>query len=71
MHRLAPAPLADCVGAGAGHDAAGLAHKLAVLTRAADRSDATDPLEVLRQFGGLEIAMMAGRSMARRIGTRR
>jgi nicotinate-nucleotide--dimethylbenzimidazole phosphoribosyltransferase len=60
MHRLAPAPLADCVGAGAGHDAAGLAHKLAVLTRAADRSDATDPLEVLRQFGGLEIAMMAG-----------
>jgi nicotinate-nucleotide--dimethylbenzimidazole phosphoribosyltransferase len=60
MHRLAPAPLADCVGAGAGHDAAGLAHKLAVLTRAADRSDATEPLEVLRQFGGLEIAMMAG-----------
>jgi nicotinate-nucleotide--dimethylbenzimidazole phosphoribosyltransferase len=60
MHRLAPAPLADCVGAGAGHDAAGLAHKLAVLTRAADRSDATEPLEVLRQFGGLEIAMMVG-----------
>ena len=60
MHRLAPAPLADCVGAGAGHDAAGLAHKLAVLTRAAERSDATDPLEALRQFGGLEIAMMAG-----------
>jgi len=60
MHRLAPAPLADCVGAGAGHDAAGLAHKLAVLTRAAERSDATEPLEVLRQFGGLEIAMMAG-----------
>jgi len=60
MHRLAPAILADCVGAGAGHDAAGLAHKLAVLTRAAQRSEATDPLEVLRQFGGLEIAMMAG-----------
>jgi nicotinate-nucleotide--dimethylbenzimidazole phosphoribosyltransferase len=60
MHRLAPAPLADCVGVGAGHDAAGLAHKLAVLTRAAERSDATDPLEVLHQFGGLEIAMMAG-----------
>jgi nicotinate-nucleotide--dimethylbenzimidazole phosphoribosyltransferase len=60
MHRLAPAPLTDCVGAGAGHDAAGLAHKLAVLTRAAERSGATDPLEVLRQFGGLEIAMMAG-----------
>ena len=60
MHRLAPAPLADCVGVGAGHDAAGLAHKLAVLTRAAERCDAAEPFEVLRQFGGLEIAMMAG-----------
>lgn len=60
MHRLAPAPLADCVGPGTGHDAAGLAHKLDVLTRAAERSDATEPFEVLRQFGGLEIAMMAG-----------
>ena len=60
MHRLAPAPLKDCVGVGTGHDAAGLAHKLAVLTRAAERSDATEPLEVLRQFGGFEIVMMAG-----------
>jgi len=60
MHRLAPAPLKDCVGVGTGHDAAGLARKLAVLTRAGERCDATEPLEVLRQFGGLEIAMMAG-----------
>ena len=60
MHRLAPAPLKDCVGVGTGHDAAGLAHKLAVLARAAERSDATEPMEVLRQFGGFEIAMMAG-----------
>lgn len=60
MHRLAPAPLDDCIGAGAGHDAEGLARKRAVLARAAARSEATEPLEVLRQFGGLEIAMMAG-----------
>jgi nicotinate-nucleotide--dimethylbenzimidazole phosphoribosyltransferase len=60
MHRLAPAPLADCVGPGAGHDAAGLARKAAVLARAAARSDAAEPFEALRQFGGLEIAMMAG-----------
>lgn len=60
MHRLAETPLADCIGAGAGHDAEGLARKAAVLARAAARSDATEPFEVLRQFGGLEIAMMAG-----------
>jgi len=60
MHRLAPAPLDDCIGAGAGHDAEGLARKSAVLARAAARSDASQPIEVLRQFGGLEIAMMAG-----------
>jgi nicotinate-nucleotide--dimethylbenzimidazole phosphoribosyltransferase len=60
MHRLAPAPLADCIGAGAGLDAAGVARKLAVAERAAARSNATAPLEVLSEFGGYEIAMMAG-----------
>ena len=60
MHRLAPAPLEDCIGVGAGHDAAGLARKRAVVARAAARSPARDPIEVLREFGGLEIAMMAG-----------
>ena len=60
MHRLAPAALEDCVGVGAGHDAEGFRRKTAVLTRAAARSDAVEPLEVLREFGGLEIAMMAG-----------
>src|SRR5713101_1456493 len=37
MHRLAPAPLADCVGAGAGLDPAGVARKLAVAEKAAAR----------------------------------
>jgi nicotinate-nucleotide--dimethylbenzimidazole phosphoribosyltransferase len=60
MHRLAPAPLADCIGPGTGLDAAGIARKLAAAERAAARSDATAPLEVLAQFGGYEIAMMAG-----------
>jgi len=63
LHRLAPAPLADCVGAGAGHDAAGMARKAAVLARAAARSDATEPFEVLRQFGGYEIAAIAGAAL--------
>ena len=59
-HRLAPAPLADCIGPGAGHDAEGLARKHRVLAQAAARTSATEPLEVLAEFGGLEIVMMAG-----------
>jgi nicotinate-nucleotide--dimethylbenzimidazole phosphoribosyltransferase len=60
MHRLAPAPLADCIGAGAGLDSAGIARKLSIAQRAAARSDAQAPLDVLAEFGGYEIAMMAG-----------
>lgn len=60
VHRLAPAPLADCVGAGAGLDAAGIARKLAVAEKVAARSDVRLPLEVLAEFGGYEIAMMTG-----------
>ncbi len=60
MHRLAPAPLEACIGAGAGHDAEGMARKTAILARAAARVQPTDPLDVLAEFGGLEIAMMAG-----------
>jgi len=63
LHRLGPAPLEACIGQGAGHDAEGLARKAAVLQRAAARSDATEPFEVLRQFGGYEIAMMAGAAL--------
>lgn len=60
LHRLAPAPLDDCIGLGAGHDAAGLRRKTEALARAAARTDAEAPLEVLAEFGGLEIVMMAG-----------
>ena len=60
MHRLAPAPIEACIGVGAGHDAAGLERKRGALERAAARSDARAPLDVLAEFGGLEIAMMAG-----------
>jgi nicotinate-nucleotide--dimethylbenzimidazole phosphoribosyltransferase len=60
LHRLGGIPMGDCVGAGTGLDQAGIARKLAVARRAAARSDATAPLEVLAEFGGYEIAMMAG-----------
>jgi nicotinate-nucleotide--dimethylbenzimidazole phosphoribosyltransferase len=63
LHRLGPAPLEACIGAGAGHDAVGLARKTEVLQRAAARTDASEPFEVLRQFGGYEIAMMAGAAL--------
>jgi len=60
MHRLAPAPLNDCIGVGAGQDEAGMAKKHAALERAAARSGASAPFDVLREFGGLEIVMMTG-----------
>ena len=58
--RLAPAPLDDCIGIGAGQSDEGLARKRAALARAAARSRPTSPLDVLSEFGGFEIAMMAG-----------
>jgi nicotinate-nucleotide--dimethylbenzimidazole phosphoribosyltransferase len=63
MHRLLPAPLDACVGTGAGQDAAGLARKRETLARAAARSAAVEPFDVLCEFGGLEIVMMAGAAL--------
>ena len=60
VHRLAPAPLDDCIGIGAGQDPTGMARKHAAIAKAAARSDATTPIDVLAEFGGLEIGMMAG-----------
>jgi nicotinate-nucleotide--dimethylbenzimidazole phosphoribosyltransferase len=60
VHRLAPAPLSDCIGVGAGQDDTGMARKRAAIEKAAARSHAAAPFEVLCEFGGLEIAMMAG-----------
>jgi nicotinate-nucleotide--dimethylbenzimidazole phosphoribosyltransferase len=60
VHRLAPAALDDCIGVGAGQDDGGMARKRAAIAMAAARSDVTAPLDVLAQFGGLEIAGMAG-----------
>jgi nicotinate-nucleotide--dimethylbenzimidazole phosphoribosyltransferase len=44
MHRLTGIPLERCVGRGAGHDDAGLAHKLSVLSRCAARTSVAEPL---------------------------
>ncbi|MDB5992019.1 MAG: cobT [Herbaspirillum sp.] len=70
MHKITGAAVADCVGAGTGLGAAGVAHKRQVIEAAVQRhaanadanadADANTPLEVLRTFGGFEIAMMTG-----------
>ena len=60
VHRLAPALLTDCIGVGAGQNDEGMTRKRAAIAMAAARSDVTAPLDVLREFGGLEIAGMVG-----------
>lgn len=61
LHKLAGVPLAAAVGRGTGLDDAGLRHKLTVLERAAARTGTlTDGRAALQEYGGFEIAMMAG-----------
>lgn len=60
-HCLTGQPLADCVGRGTGLDDAGLIRKQQLLNQAIERTGSIiDPFEVLRQFGGFEIATMVG-----------
>lgn len=60
-HCLTGQPLADVVGRGTGLDDAGLARKRALLEQAMARGGRpATPLEVLAEYGGFEIAMMAG-----------
>ena len=55
----------DCVGRGTGLDDKGLLHKTAVLKAAlAKHGKLIDPFEILRTFGGYEIAMMVGAILA-------
>ncbi|NDY91301.1 nicotinate-nucleotide--dimethylbenzimidazole phosphoribosyltransferase [Ideonella livida] len=60
LHKLAGVPLEVATGRGTGVDDAGLARKRAVLTRAAARTGTLGAFDALCEYGGLEIAMMAG-----------
>ena len=61
LARLAGVPVAQATGRGTGLDDAGLLHKQAVLACALARAPrATAPLDVLAEFGGFEIGMLAG-----------
>ncbi|WP_136441368.1 nicotinate-nucleotide--dimethylbenzimidazole phosphoribosyltransferase [Pacificoceanicola onchidii] len=60
-HRLTEAPLTSLVGRGTGMDDDGLIRKHETLSRASARVSAQlGPMEALAEFGGFEIAMMAG-----------
>jgi nicotinate-nucleotide--dimethylbenzimidazole phosphoribosyltransferase len=60
MHRLLQLPLDQCIGEGAGQNDEGMTRKRDALQRAAARTSVSDAFGVLVEFGGLEIAMMAG-----------
>ncbi|MFT3848264.1 MAG: nicotinate-nucleotide--dimethylbenzimidazole phosphoribosyltransferase [Propionivibrio sp.] len=62
-HALTGVSLEDCVGRGTGLDDAGLARKRGLLAQAVERAAlpaGADPMNVLAEFGGFEIVMMAG-----------
>lgn len=61
MHKLTGLPVAQCVGAGTGLTSDGVLHKQRVIEAAVSKhAAATEALDILATFGGLEIAMMAG-----------
>lgn len=61
MHLMTGIPLEQCVGAGAGLDHAGIRHKYDVLSRAiANYQGDKSVLDIIRYFGGLEMAMTVG-----------
>jgi nicotinate-nucleotide--dimethylbenzimidazole phosphoribosyltransferase len=64
MHGLTGTELNACVGRGTGVDDRGLERKKAVLAQALKRRGAPqDPLDLLAEFGGYEIAMLAGAAL--------
>lgn len=67
-HCLSDAPLVACIGRGTGLDDVGLQRKRELLAQALARyrnsGGGSDPLEVLAEFGGFEIAMMVGAMLA-------
>lgn len=65
MASLTGLPVDRCCGLGAGLDASGLRHKMEVVSKALARhGELTDPLDILRVFGGFEIAAITGGMLA-------
>jgi len=65
MHGLTGEDLIDCIGRGTGLDDGGLERKRKVLGQAlARRAAPRDPVDLLTEFGGYEIAMLTGAVLA-------
>jgi nicotinate-nucleotide--dimethylbenzimidazole phosphoribosyltransferase len=65
MHGLTGRALIDCIGRGTGLDDRGLERKKQLLGQALGRRTLpTDPLSLLAEYGGYEIAMLTGAIMA-------
>src|SRR5260370_27328785 len=65
MHGRTGRGLADCVGRGTGLDDGGMERKRRLLAQALERRAAPQaPLDLLAEFGGYEIAMLAGAALA-------
>lgn len=60
MSLLLNIPLKECIGAGSGLDAKGIGHKRDILERALRRTADLTTEEVLREYGGLEMAAAVG-----------
>lgn len=61
MHEFTGIPLADCIGAGAGLDSPGIAHKLDVLSKALENYSGDGSVEdIMAWFGGYELVMAVG-----------
>ena len=60
MSSILNIPVKDCVGAGTGLNDDGISKKAAILTQVAQKYQVNTPLEILRTYGGFEIAMLCG-----------
>lgn len=63
MSKICDIPIKECVGRGTGLNNKGLEAKVDILKKACSMHEVNKPLEILRTFGGFEMAMMFGAMM--------
>ena len=60
MSKITGLPIQDCAGKGTGLDNEGLKHKINILSKAIENHRTYNSTDILRTFGGFEIAMICG-----------